>query len=92
LKDGQQTTEEDIRAWAKDQMAAYKYPRIVEIRDALPMTATGKILKKDLKAESVGLAKGSYLDRTVPVSTEPPGICDTCCVRCEVCVAKVATV
>ena len=54
LKEGRQTTEEDIRAWSKDQMAAYKYPRIIEIRDALPMTATGKILKKDLKAESVG--------------------------------------
>lgn len=54
LKDGRQTTEEDIRAWSKDQIAAYKYPRIIEIRDALPMTATGKILKKDLKAESVG--------------------------------------
>jgi long-chain acyl-CoA synthetase len=53
LKEGRQTTEEDIRAWSKDQMAAYKYPRIIEIRDALPMTATGKILKKDLKAESV---------------------------------------
>jgi long-chain acyl-CoA synthetase len=30
-------------------MAAYKYPRIVEIRDTLPMTATGKILKKELR-------------------------------------------
>jgi long-chain acyl-CoA synthetase len=30
-------------------MAAYKYPRIVEIRASLPMTATGKILKRELK-------------------------------------------
>ena len=30
-------------------MAAYKYPRMVEIRDTLPMTATGKILKRELK-------------------------------------------
>jgi long-chain acyl-CoA synthetase len=29
-------------------MAAYKYPRIVEIVPALPMTATGKILKREL--------------------------------------------
>ena len=29
-------------------MAAYKYPRIVEFRDSLPMTATGKILKREL--------------------------------------------
>jgi long-chain acyl-CoA synthetase len=29
-------------------MASYKYPRIVEFRDDLPMTATGKILKREL--------------------------------------------
>jgi acyl-CoA synthetase (AMP-forming)/AMP-acid ligase II len=31
-------------------MAAYKYPRVVEFRDSLPMTATGKILKRELVA------------------------------------------
>ncbi len=30
-------------------MAAYKYPRIIEFRDELPMTATGKILKRELR-------------------------------------------
>ena len=30
-------------------MAAYKYPRAIEFRDALPMTATGKILKRELR-------------------------------------------
>jgi long-chain acyl-CoA synthetase len=52
LKEGQHITCDEIIAWSKEQMAAYKYPRIVDIRQALPMTATGKILKKDLKAES----------------------------------------
>lgn len=51
LKEGESTTPEEIVAWSKEQMAAYKYPRIVEIRACLPMTATGKILKKELKAE-----------------------------------------
>ena len=51
LKEGRSVTENDIIKWSKEQMAAYKYPRIVEIRESLPMTATGKILKKDLKAE-----------------------------------------
>jgi len=51
LKEGQQATAEDIISWSKEQMAAYKYPRIVDIRESLPMTATGKILKKELKAE-----------------------------------------
>ena len=32
----------------KEQMASYKYPRIVEFVDNLPMTATGKILKREL--------------------------------------------
>jgi long-chain acyl-CoA synthetase len=54
LKEGQQATPEEIIAWCKEQMAAYKYPRQVEIRDSLPMTATGKILKKELKAEIAG--------------------------------------
>jgi long-chain acyl-CoA synthetase len=30
-------------------MAAYKYPRVIEFREALPMTATGKILKRRLR-------------------------------------------
>ena len=52
LNEGATAKAEDIIAWSKEQMAAYKYPRIIEIRKSLPMTATGKILKKDLKAES----------------------------------------
>jgi long-chain acyl-CoA synthetase len=45
---GMDVTEDELIAWAKSQMAAYKYPRIVEFRDSLPMTATGKILKREL--------------------------------------------
>jgi long-chain acyl-CoA synthetase len=41
-------SEDDLVAWCKEQMAGYKYPRIVEFRDELPMTATGKILKREL--------------------------------------------
>ena len=35
-------------AWGKEQFAAYKYPRTVEFIDELPMTSTGKILKREL--------------------------------------------
>ena len=45
---GSELTEEELVAWGKEQMAGYKYPRIVEFRDELPMTATGKILKREL--------------------------------------------
>jgi len=52
IKEGaEDVTEEEIRAWSKENMADYKYPRQVEFRDTLPMNATGKILKRDLRAE-----------------------------------------
>ena len=41
-------TEDELVAWGKEQMAGYKYPRVVEFVDELPMTATGKILKREL--------------------------------------------
>jgi long-chain acyl-CoA synthetase len=40
---------EQIVGWCRERMAAYKYPRIVELVAALPMTATGKILKRELR-------------------------------------------
>ena len=41
--------EDELVSWCKDNMAGYKYPRFVEFRDELPMTATGKILKRELR-------------------------------------------
>lgn len=35
--------------WCKERMAAFKYPRLIEVRDSLPMNATGKILKRELR-------------------------------------------
>ncbi len=51
LKPGQTATVEEILDFAKEGLAAYKYPRYVEFRAALPMTATGKILKRELVDE-----------------------------------------
>ncbi|WP_370249025.1 long-chain fatty acid--CoA ligase [Nocardioides sp.] len=48
LEKDAQVTEEEMVAWCKEQMAAYKYPRIVQFVEGLPMTATGKILKREL--------------------------------------------
>ncbi len=48
LEDGASLTEDELVAWGKEQMAAYKYPRVVEFVPNLPMTATGKILKREL--------------------------------------------
>lgn len=44
-------TEQEIIAWAKHNMSAYKYPRYVEFRKSLPESISGKILRKYLQAE-----------------------------------------
>ncbi|MFE7837790.1 long-chain fatty acid--CoA ligase [Streptomyces sp. NPDC057474] len=49
LQPGAELTEEELVSWCKERMAAYKYPRLVEFTDTLPMTATGKILKRSLR-------------------------------------------
>jgi long-chain acyl-CoA synthetase len=47
-KPGTTVTVEQMTVWCKEQMAQYKYPRHIEFRDSLPMTATGKVLKREL--------------------------------------------
>jgi len=49
LKEGQSLSEDALKEWTKEQIASYKYPRIIEFLDNLPMNATGKILKKELR-------------------------------------------
>jgi long-chain acyl-CoA synthetase len=48
LKPGAEVNADDVREFVKEQVAAYKYPRIVWLVDELPKTATGKILKREL--------------------------------------------
>jgi fatty-acyl-CoA synthase len=43
------TAPEDIVAWARENMAAFKAPRLVEFVDALPRTATGKVFWRGLQ-------------------------------------------
>ncbi|MBP1162695.1 long-chain acyl-CoA synthetase [Rhodococcus sp. PvR044] len=52
LEPNAQITEDELIAWCKEQMASYKYPRSIEFATVLPMTATGKILKRELAAMS----------------------------------------
>ena len=46
-----QVQEGDIIAWAKAHMAAYKYPRTVELAEALPRNASGKVMWRTLQAQ-----------------------------------------
>src|SRR6185312_104714 len=48
LKDGASATPEELRDYVKDQVAAYKYPRIVWLVEELPKGPTGKILKREI--------------------------------------------
>ena len=45
---GRQALADEIRSFAKDRLAAYKYPRIVQLTDTLPKGPTGKILKREI--------------------------------------------
>ena len=49
LRPGVSVTEAELVAWSREQMASFKYPRSVEIRNALPVSATGKVLKRELR-------------------------------------------
>ena len=53
LNDGleEKISEEEIIEWAKNEMAAYKYPRVVEFRKSFPTTSSGKILWRKLQEE-----------------------------------------
>ncbi|MCS6843323.1 MAG: long-chain fatty acid--CoA ligase [Caldilineales bacterium] len=51
LKPGETATAEEILEYARQGLASYKYPRYIEFRSSLPMTATGKILKRELVDE-----------------------------------------
>jgi long-chain acyl-CoA synthetase len=59
LKDGESATEEEIIVFCREKLAAYKSPKSVEFRDALPQSAIGKVLRKTLREEEI--AKQSQL-------------------------------
>lgn len=49
LQEGAKSTADDLRTYVKERLAAYKYPRIINIVDELPKSHTGKILKRELR-------------------------------------------
>ncbi len=50
LRPGKAATEEQLIAFCKERMAAYKYPREIEFLDEIPKTVTGKLLRRELRA------------------------------------------
>lgn len=51
LRAGQSASSDEVRAFCKERLAAYKVPKHVEFRDALPKTNVGKVLRRALVAE-----------------------------------------
>ena len=49
LRPARTASADELIAFCKERMAAYKYPRVVEIVDELPKTRTGKILRRELR-------------------------------------------
>ena len=49
LKSGQQVSEDELKAFVKERLAPYKYPRSIEFLPELPKTATGKIQRFKLR-------------------------------------------
>jgi long-chain acyl-CoA synthetase len=54
LREGFSTQPQELIEYCRSRMAAYKYPREVEIVDVIPKTATGKILRRSLRVSSDG--------------------------------------
>ena len=52
LRSGAEVDVDEIKAFAKEQLAAYKYPRHVWVVDALPKGPTGKILHREVTVPS----------------------------------------
>ena len=47
-RQGMSLDPDELRDWARNEMAAYKYPRLIEVREHLPLGPTGKVQKRDL--------------------------------------------
>ncbi|WP_040952732.1 AMP-binding protein [Gorillibacterium massiliense] len=48
LREGTSATAEEIKAWCKERLAAYKVPQLYDFRDKLPKTLVGKVLRRKL--------------------------------------------
>jgi long-chain acyl-CoA synthetase len=54
IREGAAITQEQLRAWCKENMAAYKVPRHIEFRAELPKSNVGKVLRRELRDEHAG--------------------------------------
>jgi long-chain acyl-CoA synthetase len=65
LKEGMAATEKEFKRFCHEKIAMYKNPKYFEIRDSLPKTPTGKVLKKVLREEELSKAQDALADDDV---------------------------
>lgn len=56
--DDTSVTEDDLKAWVKQNLARYKVPREIVVLDELPRNATGKVLKRELAKSDAPIDSG----------------------------------
>ena len=57
--DANQTLGNELQTYVKTRLAAHEYPREIEFVETLPMTVTGKIRRKELKARAIEETKST---------------------------------
>lgn len=57
LKQGKQVTEDELRTWVQDRMRSSRVPQVIHFKDELPYNATGKLLRREIRAEFADAAK-----------------------------------
>jgi len=53
VKPGEHLTAEELDKWCRDQLAVYKVPKSYEFRESLPKTVIGKVLRRQLRDETL---------------------------------------
>lgn len=54
LKQGKQATEDELQNWVKGEMRSSRVPQVINFKDELPYTATGKLLRREIRSELLG--------------------------------------
>ncbi|MBW1869475.1 MAG: long-chain fatty acid--CoA ligase, partial [Deltaproteobacteria bacterium] len=56
-REGETLTEEDVIAFCKKKLAAYKVPKMIEFMDELPKSTVGKVLRRELREREIERVK-----------------------------------
>ena len=71
LRPGASATPEELTAFCRAELAAYKYPRRIEVLPDLPKTPTGKLLRRELRKRAVGdlsIIPSEIIDKAAPLA------------------------